>query len=71
MERRRGSRLRYEVLELESQGRVVDDRAYPDDLQEALAHLDEFPGKAWEELPAAHNEALGVIRERLAQTPGR
>jgi hypothetical protein len=27
--------------------------------------------RAWEELPAGHNEALSFIQERLAQPPGR
>ena len=61
----------YAVLELEAQGRVVDDWLYPDDLQEALAHLDGFAGAAWGELPPAHNEAVSFIQDRLAQPPGR
>ena len=61
----------YAVLELETQGRVVDDWLYPDGLQEALAHLDGFAGAAWDELPAAHDEAVSLIQERLAQPPGR
>jgi hypothetical protein len=59
------------VLELEAEGRVVDDWAYPDDLQGALAHLDGFPDAAWEELQAGHNEAVSFIQERLAHPPGR
>ena len=61
----------YEVLELEAQGRVVDENPYPNDLDGALTHLDMFPGVAWEELPATHNEAVSFIQERLAQPLGR
>jgi hypothetical protein len=60
----------YAVLELQVEGRVVDDWAFPDDLPGAVAYLDEFPGVAWEELPVARGEALEFIQQRLAQ-PGR
>jgi hypothetical protein len=61
----------YEVVELEAQGRVVDENPYFDDLHGARTHLDPFPGLGWEELPATHNEAVSFIQERLAQPPGR
>jgi hypothetical protein len=58
----------YAVLELEAQGRVVDDWLYPDGLQQALTHLD-FPGAVWEELPTDHRDALALISHRLTEPP--
>jgi hypothetical protein len=61
--------LLYYVLELDAQGNVVDDWVFPDDLPGAVAHLDEFPGVAWEELPVGRGKALEFIQQRLAQPP--
>ena len=62
--------LDYYVLELEAQGRVVDDWV-PGDLEGAKEFLAGFPGAVWEELPKDHRDALALISRRLAEPPRR
>jgi hypothetical protein len=63
--------LMYYILELDAQGNIVDDWSYPATIQQALAHLEEFPAAKWEELPLADGEGAKFIRNRLAQPPWR
>jgi hypothetical protein len=62
--------LVYYVLELEAEGRVVDDWV-PGDLGAAKAFLQSYPGAVWEELPDDTDEALALLRQRLAGPPRR
>jgi hypothetical protein len=62
--------LNYYVLELEAQGRVVDDWV-PGDLESAKEFLAGFAGAVWEELPTDHADALALISKRLAEPPRR
>jgi hypothetical protein len=62
--------LNYYVLELEAQGRVVDDWV-PVDLESAKEFLADFPGAVWEELPTDRGDALALVSQRLAEPPRR
>jgi hypothetical protein len=62
--------LAYSILELDARGKVIDDWD-ADDLEDAKAFLDRYPGAVWEELPRDRADALGVVQGRLRAKPQR